>query len=177
MKLFHTENGKEVVYVQLRDIMELKSSDIPMPASIRTKVYKKGEISIVAVDNSNWFNFVKFDEASEVEFLKKIEFILDYDEFKDMNDDQLQKERDKLATKFSESVEKLDSMSEDETEESKNLERKCENLGYMLNSLMEIYEIKHNKRTMPFPEFVSGKKPPQNKTPFWKRFFCWKKCK
>jgi len=34
MKLFHTENDKEVVFVQMQDIMYLNESDLAMPASI-----------------------------------------------------------------------------------------------------------------------------------------------
>ena len=39
MKLFHTENGKETVYVQMQDLMYLHQSDMPIPASIFTKVF------------------------------------------------------------------------------------------------------------------------------------------
>ena len=35
MKLFHTENGKETVYVQMQDIMYLlNETDMPIPATI-----------------------------------------------------------------------------------------------------------------------------------------------
>ena len=38
MKVFHTENGKEIVYVQMQDIMYLSNeTDIPIPATIFTK--------------------------------------------------------------------------------------------------------------------------------------------
>lgn len=61
MKIFHTENGKESVYVQMEDIMHLHQSDMPIPASIFTKIFH----GIVIVDNSNRFDFVKFDEEHE----------------------------------------------------------------------------------------------------------------
>ena len=57
MKLFHTENGKETVYVQMQDIMQLNQSDIAIPASIYTKVFT----GVTIVDDSNRFEFVKFD--------------------------------------------------------------------------------------------------------------------
>lgn len=174
MKLFHTENGKEVVYVQMHDIMELNQRDLLVPASIYTKVYKD---SVIIVDNSNRFEFVRFDEAYEVEFFKKLEFILDYDKYKDMNEDELQGEWDKLAIKVDEIAEKWNSMSKEERADNENLLEEYDNLKHMLYFLSVIYSIKNNKLTMPFPEFVSGKNLPQNKTPFWKKFFCWKKCK
>lgn len=39
MKLFHTENGKETVYVQMEDMMRLNQSSIPIPVSIFEKVF------------------------------------------------------------------------------------------------------------------------------------------
>ena len=66
MKLFHTENGKEKVYVQMQDIMYLNQSDMPIPASIYTKVVT----GVTIVDNSNRFDFVSFDEEHEVKFFR-----------------------------------------------------------------------------------------------------------
>ena len=72
MKIFHTENGKEAVYVQMQDIMELNRSDTPILASIYMKVFK----GIVIVDDSNRFDFVRFDDEEEVKFFKEVDFIL-----------------------------------------------------------------------------------------------------
>ena len=69
MKIFHTENGKEVVYVQMQDIMYLSNeTDIPIPVTIFTKVFA----GVTIVDDSNRFKFVKFDDEHEVEFFKNL---------------------------------------------------------------------------------------------------------
>lgn len=94
MKLFHTENGKETVYVQMEDMMRLNQSSIPIPVSIFEKVFTPG---IIYVNSSNRFNFVKFDEEHEVDFFREIEFILDYDQYKDLTDEQLDKEGRELT--------------------------------------------------------------------------------
>lgn len=150
MKLFHTENGKEAVYVQMRDIMQLNQSDMPIPASIYTKVFT----GITIVDDSNRFDFVRFDEEHEVKFFRELEFVIDYDRYKDLTDQQLEEEGQKLATKANEIAEKWNSMSPDERDQNSNLLQEHENVGYMLNFLSEIYAIKHGKRSMPFPAFV-----------------------
>ena len=117
MKIFHTENGKEVVYVQIQDIVELNQSDMPIPASIYLNAFN----GIVFVDDSNRFNFVRLDEEHEVKFFKKLEFIIDYDEYKDLTDEQLEGKWKQLANKSNEIAKKWNYMSEDEKEKNGNL--------------------------------------------------------
>lgn len=163
MKLFHTENGKEVVYVQMQDIMHLNQSDLPIPASIYTKVFT----GVTIVNDSNWFDFVRFDEEHEVRFFRDLEFVIDYDKYKDLTDEQLEEEGQTLAVKANEIAEKWNNMSEEERKQNSNLLQEHENLGYMLNFLSEIYAVKHRKRTMPFPEFVQV--PKAKRKPFFKK--------
>ena len=151
MKLFHTENGKEVVYVQMQDIMHLiNQSDLSVPVSIYTKVFT----GVTIVNDSNRFDFVRFDEEHEVSFFRDLEFVIDYAKYKDLTDEQLEEEGQKLAVKANEVAKKWNNMSEEEREQNTNLLQEHENLGYMLNFLNEIYAVKHHKREMPFPEFV-----------------------
>lgn len=150
MKLFHTENGKETVYVQMQDLMYLHQSNMPIPASIFTKVFT----GITIVNDSNRFDFVSFNKEHEVKFFRKLEFVIDYDQYKDLTDEQLEEEAQKSATKANEIAKKWNSMSLDEREQNGNLFQEHENIGYMLNFLTEIYAVKHGKRFMPFPDFV-----------------------
>lgn len=163
MKLFHTENGKEVVYVQMQDIMHLNQSDLPIPASIYTKVFT----GVTIVNDSNRFDFVRFDEEHELKFFRDLEFVIDYDDYKDLTDEQLEEEGQKLAVKANEIAEKWNNMSEEERKQNSNLLQEHENLGYMLNFLSEIYAVKHRKRTMPFPEFVQV--PKAKRKPFFRK--------
>ena len=150
MKLFHTENGRETVYVQMQDIMQLNQSDISIPASIYIKVFT----GITIVDDSNRFDFVEFNEEHEVKFFKELEFILDYDQYKGLTDEQLEEEGQKIADRANKIAEKWNSMFPEEREKNSNLVQEYENIEYMLNFLSEIYAVKHGKRSMPFPDFV-----------------------
>ena len=164
MKLFHTENGKEVVYVQMQDIMHLiNQSDLPVPVSIYTKVFT----GVTIVNDSNRFDFVRFDEEHEVSFFRDLEFVIDYDKYKDLTDEQLEEESQKLAVKANEIAKKWNNMSEEERKQNTNLLQEHENLGYMLNFLSEIYAVKHRKRKMPFPKFVKVSKT--KRKPFFKK--------
>ena len=150
MKLFHTENGRETVYVQMQDIMQLNQSDISIPASIYIKVFT----GITIVDDSNRFDFVEFNEEHEVKFFKELEFILDYNQYKGLTDEQLEEEGQKIADRANKIAEKWNSMFPEEREKNSNLVQEYENMEYMLNFLSEIYAVKHGERSMPFPDFV-----------------------
>lgn len=160
MKLFHTENGKKTVYVQMADMMQLYQSNMPIPASIFEKVFTSG---MIYADNLNWFKFIRFDKEHEVKFFREIEFILDYDQYKDLNDEQLDKEGRELTNRANKIAEKWNPMSVDEREQNCNLIEEHENIEYMLHFLAEIIAIKHGKSSMPFPDFVKLPTKPKKK--------------
>lgn len=116
MKIFHTENGKEVVYVQIQDIVELNQSDMTIPASIYLNAFN----GIEFVYDSNRFNFVRLDEEQEVKFFRELDFVIDYDKYKDLSDEQLEEEWKKLANKSNEIAKKWNYMSDDEREKNSN---------------------------------------------------------
>lgn len=167
MKLFHTENGKKVVYVQMQDIMYLNYTDISIPISINRKVFKPG---VSVIKDSNRFNFVRFDEETEVKFFEELQFIIDYDEYKNFTDEQFEKEKEKIGIRLNEINNKFNDMTEEEIRLNMYLIEEYENLEYMLLFLDEIYSVKNGERRMPFPDFVEIPKKPQNKS-FFSRFF------
>ena len=108
MKLFNKEKGKEVVYVQLQDIMYLMNdTDLSVPASIFVKTFGKTTI----VNDKNRFNFLKFDKEDEVEFFKKLDFIIDYSKYRDLTDEGLEQAVKKFGTKANNIVDKWNSMT------------------------------------------------------------------
>ncbi len=152
MKLFHKERGKEVVYVQMQDIMYLMHElDIGIPASIVSKLFGGGT---VIVTDENRFEFVKFSNEKEVKYFKDLDFILDYREYKDLTDEQLDKKWRELADKLNGIAEKWNGMSIDERKKNAELYTEYQKIDYMLKFLKEVYDVKHGARVMPFPNFI-----------------------
>ena len=152
MKLFHKENGQETVYVQMQDILYLvHESNVSVPASIFEKVFSVGA---VFVTDANRFDFIRFEEEHEVDFFKKLEFVIDYDQYKDFSEEQLIAEVKKLEDKANEIAEKWNDMTSEERRENSELYEEHQNLDYMCRFLCEIYFVKHGKRSMPFLDFV-----------------------
>lgn len=151
MKLFHTEDGKEVVYVQRHDMMYINSEmDIPIPASVFLKFFN----GITIVDDSNRFEFVKFEGEEAVNYFKELEFIIDFDHYKGFTDEQIDKEAEELAAKANEIAEKWNAMTKKKRKENISLREEYNKIGYMIQFLYVILSVKNKKREMPFPEFV-----------------------
>ena len=156
MKIFHVENNREVVYVQLQDMAYLNhETDIAIPTSIFTKVFNN---SITKIDASNRFNFIKFDKPEDVDFFKKWKFIIDYNQYKEMNHDQVAEEVEKLVEKSNKIVEKWNNMSVEERKEHKEIYDEYHHIFYMVQFLTELYAVKQGITTMPFPRFVKNPK-------------------
>lgn len=56
---------EDAVFVQMNDIVFLNSTDLPIPASIVMEVFGKG---ITIVNDSNRYDFVKFEESTQIDF-------------------------------------------------------------------------------------------------------------
>lgn len=147
------KNERTVVYVQMQDIMYISNETyIPIPASILTKVFS----GVTIVDDSNRFNFVRFDEDSVVKFFKDLDFIIDYDEYKSLTDEQIEQRFKNFINEHNNYVKKWNEMSEMDREKNTDLFFSANNIEYVLNFIREIYSLKHNKTHMPFPDFVNN---------------------
>ena len=94
----------DAVYVQMNDMMHLNQSDLPIPASVFMKVFGHG---MVIIDNSNRFDFVKFDESEDIEFFRKLDWIVDYYDVKELSVDDIievangvNEQRNRIAKKY-----------------------------------------------------------------------------
>ena len=109
-------------YVQKNDIAYLNSSDLPIPASIFMKVFGNG---VTIINDSNRYDFVKFDEESE----------------------SIGEERDKIATTFN-------SMAEEERKNHADMVTKCDLLEFKFYSLRDVLWFKQGHISMELPEGV-----------------------
>ena len=103
MKLFI--NNK--VYVQKNDLAYFMrgSEGISIPSSIIDKVFSQ----VFIVTDENRYEFVEFSSPEEIEFFKKCDWMVDYNLFDDMTEEeiveygcQINAERNKIATSFNE---------------------------------------------------------------------------
>lgn len=155
MKIFHKENNRTVVYVQMQDLMfvENELDDIAIPASIYMKICPKG---VTMVDDSNRFDFVKFDKEPEVDFFKTLNFIIDYNDYKDLTDKQFQERLKNVVDEYNNLVNKWYKMSKAEHKKNMNLLVSLQKLEYTIKFILELYAKKNGNSSMTLPDFINN---------------------
>ena len=142
------------VYVQKNDIAYLSSSDLAIPASIFMKVLDNGKF---IVNDSNRYDFIKFEEESEIEYFKGLDWMIDYNEVKDLSDEEFIKLGRSIAEEQASFVEQYNAMDKEERIKNQNLAHKCELLEFKYYSLRDILWFKQGHIKMKLPKEL-GKK-------------------
>ena len=143
MKVF--KNGK--VYVQNEDLILILRSGELMPTSVLEKFYGNGPVIIV---QDNMEDYVEFEETDQVEFFKRLDWIVDYDEVKNLSTEELEKLYDdtkdemvKIRNKYSDFCQNDDCYEKDSI--------RFELLGNKLYSLSKIQYFKARKLELALP--------------------------
>lgn len=139
------------IYVQKNDIVYLNQTDLAIPASIFIKVFGN---DIVIINDSNRYEFVKFEAPEEIEFFKGIDWIINYNQVKDLSEEEtialgqsFAKEKNNIAQRFN-------SMVPEERKDNMNMVSQCEFLDFKMYSLRDILWFKQGHIKMELPEGV-----------------------
>ena len=117
------------VYVQMNDLVKLLTLSDGVPDTIMKKVYTEDEI---IVDDNNRFRFIKFDLPEEVFFFRRQDWIIDYDTYKELDDEKLEKIAHELFINSEHEAKKYNDLSKDE-----------QNSNYGKNMLVESVKLRH----------------------------------
>ena len=92
------------VYVQKNDIAYLYMSNLPISSSIFMKFFGNGA---TIVNDRNRYDFVKFNQQSEIEYFKGLDWMIGYNEVKDLSEHEIVKlainivkEKEQIANTF-----------------------------------------------------------------------------
>lgn len=140
------------VYVQKIDIAYLLSTDIVMPHSIMINTF--GENG-GCVTTSNRFDFVKFDKDYEIAFFNNFNWILNYDDVKDLNEEALLKLSYLINDKKRKIINLFNSMNSNDQKNNLFLLKKFEALNFKLLSLKDYISYKQGRINMTFPTINS----------------------
>lgn len=143
MKVF--KNGK--VYVQNEDLILILRSGELMPTSVLEKFYGNGPVIIV---QDNMEDYVEFEETDQVEFFKRLDWIVDYDEVKNLSIEELEKLYDDTKDEMVKIRNKYSDLSQNDDCYEKDSIR-FELLGNKLYSLSKIQYFKARKLELALP--------------------------
>ena len=146
MKVFK-ENS---VYVQLNDLVKLLSLSDGVPDTILKKIHTEEEI---IVDDNNRFEFIKFDLPEEVFFFKRQDWIIDYDNYKDLTDEKLEKIAHELYLNSEGVVRKFNDLSKSEQESiyGRNMLEEHVKLRHIIHDLRHLSAYKSGVMNMEIP--------------------------
>lgn len=143
MKVF--KNGK--VYVQNEDLILILRSGELMPTSVLEKFYGNGPVIVV---QDNMEDYVEFEETDQVEFFKRLDWIVDYDEVKNLSLEELEKLYDATKDEIVKIRNKYSDLSQNDDCYEKDSIR-FELLGNKLYSLSKIQYFKARKLELALP--------------------------
>ncbi len=144
MKLFR--NNK--VYVQMNDVMFAMNHSDSIPAVVVNQIFT----GIVIVNDDNRMDFVNFDDKVAINYFKDLDFIVDYDDYKDLSIEELDAKAEIILNKIRNIVDKYNSLSSQKIRENQDLINEYEKLDYVINYLGEIRGIKLGTNHMPIPK-------------------------
>lgn len=143
MKVF--KNGK--VYVQNEDLILILRSGELMPTSVLEKFYGNGPVIIV---QDNMEDYVEFEETDQVEFFKRLDWIVDYDEVKNLSTEELENLYDDTKDEMVKIRNEYSDLSQNDDCYEKDSIR-FELLGNKLYSLSKIQYFKVRKLELALP--------------------------
>lgn len=152
MKIFHVKDNTETVFVQKQDIdFLLNNSSISTEPIVKEMLVAKTR----GIDDSDVSTFIEFDDELIVEFLKHIDFIIDYMQYKDLSDVELKSQIIKLQQQAKDICDKCNSMSPEEFAKQKTqLYKKHEDIIYMSEAVDDIYSLRYNYMNIVLPDFM-----------------------
>ena len=143
------------VYIQNKDIIYLSRINVPVPSSLFNQIYNN---DIVIIDDLNGNGFVKLDKDSEIQFFKSLDWIVDYQNVKDLNIDDFKKLKQKIINEKNQIANQYNSMSDKERKENINIVNRFDLLEYKLHSLKEILNYKLGQLDIKMPKEVLVRK-------------------
>ena len=143
MKVF--KNGK--VYVQNEDLILILRSGELMPTSVLEKFYGNGPVIVV---QDNMEDYVEYEETDQAEIFKRLHWIVDYDEVKNLSIEELEKLYDDTKDEMVKIRNKYSDLSQNDDCYEKDSIR-FELLGNKLYSLSKIQYFKARKLELALP--------------------------
>lgn len=143
---------EDKVYVQKRDIFNLYQSDTPVPVSIYLKVFKD---EYIVFDDKTKYEFIEFDEDEEIEFFRNINWMIDYNDIKDLPLEEIAKMAEEVVNKHNKLAKKYNSMPLNKRVRNNEILRQIDLLDYKIDSYTNFILFREKKIKYDLPEDVS----------------------
>lgn len=108
----------------------------------------------VIIDDSNRYEFVAFNEPDEIDFFSSLDWILDYNQVKDLSEEETIALGQSIVDEKNNIAEGLNSMSPEEREKNRDMVTQYELLDFKKYSLVDFIAFKQGRMKWQLPEGV-----------------------
>lgn len=150
---------KNDIFVQEYDLVYLTKAaaikKVLIPNSILDNYTKK----MLKVDKKTKFNFIKFSQPEEIEFLKQMDFILDFGDFSNLSNEEILEIQAGFAYEKNEILKKFYDLSEKEKNISYSFfVKNCTLIDYKINSVWDFLRYRKSEISFKLPKEFNRKK-------------------
>lgn len=151
MKIFHKEeNGKEVVFVQKKNILYFITEGREMPLGILEVFYKDG---VNPVDD-DLREFLKIEREEAVRFFKEKDYIIDYEQYKDFTVRQLERKIKRVGKEIIKIEQKIEKSTDDDIRQIAQKVEAYYDKEYLRYELFLLKDLKEGKTKINFPDLA-----------------------
>ena len=144
---------KDAVYVQKGDLASLLYQEkFSLPDTVMNILFKKG--NPFYVDNNNAYEFVKFIGPEEIEYFKSLDWIIDYNEYKNYTKEEIEIISNNILTEAKNLAKNNNEMVPSEKARHQDIVEKCTNLDNKIYSLKLLYLYKTGVISFSLPDGV-----------------------
>ena len=128
---------KNSMYVQKKDLEFLKDIVRLLPLSISKKIFENKDLD---TDDYDIYDFFEFTDEEDIEFFRSLDWLIDYTQVKDLENDELRQIATIVAQRYDEVARKLHSINQKD-EGYRNTIEECTLLSYQITTLEDIADI------------------------------------
>lgn len=126
------------VYVEKNDIAFLATTNSEIPKSIFMKIFKNGSFCY----NNNKWSFLKFEGKESIEYFKQLDWIIDYNDVRNLSEEEFIQIDDAIADKKERIENAFNIISIDAYLKNYNMILEWEKLNHIMYSLRDILWFK-----------------------------------
>ncbi len=147
-------NQNNRLYIQRIDLLYIYESFSVIPASIYERTIKKKHF----ITDKNKYEFIEFTNPDEISYLDSIDWIIDYNEVKELKPEEILQLDKEIASQEIELIAKIRNMNNEDISNNLNMISKHHQIQLKRQSLRDVLWYKLGYINMTLPKEVPTKK-------------------
>lgn len=138
---------KTAVYVQKKDLKFIYVNNLPITEEVALRL-----VSNPMINDSNQYEFEKFEDKETIKYFKNLDWIIEYDKIKYYTEDELIEICKKIINESNKIADKFNKMNNALKEKHLDMITRCELLEYKMHSIRDALWFKQGRITVSLPE-------------------------